>query len=138
MNLVRGLGLIIFISGPWYLAAALRDPEYIKTFLWNHNVLRFFALEKGINHPEPIYFFIPVLLAGFLPWSFFLPPIGHRVWERRYDEGKEERLFLVVWVFTVLLFFSLARNKLGTYLLPLFPPRSEEHTSELQSQFHLV
>jgi len=122
MNLVWGLGLIIFISGPWYLVAALRDPEYIKTFFWNHNVLRFFALEKGINHPEPIYFFIPVLLAGFLPWSFFLPPIGHRVWERRHDEGKEERLFLVVWVFTVLLFFSLARNKLGTYLLPLFPP----------------
>ena len=124
MNLVRGLGLIVFISGPWYLVAALRDPEYIKTFLWNHNVLRFFALEKGVNHPEPIYFFIPILLAGFLPWSFFLPPILHRLWEGRHDEGKGERLFLIVWVATVLLFFSLARNKLGTYILPLFPPLS--------------
>ena len=121
MHLVRGVGLIVLISGPWYLMATLRDPEYIRTFLWNHNVLRFFTLEKGINHPEPVYFFIPVLFAGFLPWSFFLPPVLHQLWERRGDKGKEERLLLVVWVAVVLLFFSLARNKLGTYILPIFP-----------------
>ncbi|MBI2987724.1 MAG: glycosyltransferase family 39 protein [Deltaproteobacteria bacterium] len=122
MRLVRGAGVVLLISVPWYLMAGLRDPEYIWTFLWDHNILRFFALEKGINHPEPIYFFIPVLLAGFLPWSFLLPPILHSLWERRRDKGKEQRLFLIVWAATVLLFFSLSRNKLGTYILPLFPP----------------
>ena len=122
MRLLEGMGLVAFISGPWYLIATLRDPEYIRTFLWNHNVLRFFTLEKGIHHPEPIYFFIPALLAGFLPWSVFLPPILHRLWEQRREEGKGERLFLSVWAAMVLLFFSLARNKLGTYILPVFPP----------------
>ncbi len=122
MHLLRGAGLMLVVSGPWYLMAALRDPEYIKTFLWNHNVLRFFILEKRIHHAEPIYFFVPILFAGFLPWSFFLPPILHHLWERWRDDGREERLFLVVWAAMVLLFFSLARNKLGTYILPLFPP----------------
>lgn len=121
MRLLEGTGVVLLISGPWYLMAALRDPHYIWTFLWDHNVLRFFALEKGINHPEPVYFFIPVLLGGFLPWSLLLPPIARCLWERRQEDGKEERLFLAVWVAVVLVFFSLARNKLGTYILPLFP-----------------
>lgn len=121
MRLPEGAGVALLVSGPWYLMAALRDPEYIRTFLWDHNVLRFFTLEKGINHAEPVYFFILVLIGGFLPWSLFLPPALHSFWERRGDDGREERLFLMVWAATVFFFFSLARNKLGTYILPLFP-----------------
>jgi len=121
MRLLPGLGLTILISGPWYLMAFLRDPEYIRSFLWDHNILRFLTLQKGIHHAESLYFFIPVLLVGFLPWSFFLAPVLHRFWEQRQDAGREERLFLVVWVATVLVFFSLARNKLSTYILPAYP-----------------
>lgn len=123
LRLLGGAGVVLGIAAPWYLAAALRDPQYIWTFLWDHNVLRFFALEKGINHSEPFYFFIPVLLAGFLPWSFLLPLVLRYCWERRGEgAAREERLFLVIWVAAVFIFFSLARNKLGTYILPMFPP----------------
>ncbi|MGH7773441.1 MAG: ArnT family glycosyltransferase [Candidatus Binatia bacterium] len=122
MRLLPGLGMVVLIFGSWCLLTALRDPEYVKTFLWNHNILRFFILQRGIGHPEPIYHFFPVLMVGFLPWSFFLPPVLHNLWERRVEEGQEEKLFLVVWLTTVLIFFSLARNKLGTYVLPAFPP----------------
>lgn len=122
MRLLEGVGLVALISGPWYLIANHLDPEYMRRFLWDHNVLRFFTLEKGIHHPEPVYFFIPILLAGFLPWSVFLPAILHHLWEQRREDGKEERLLLSVWAAVVLLFFSLARNKLGTYILPIFPP----------------
>lgn len=122
MQLLRGIGVVVLVSGPWYLLAALRDPEYIKTFLWSHNVLRFFTSQQGIDHPEPIYYLFLVLGGGFLPWVFFLPPLLHNLWEGRGKEGQEERLFLAVWATTVLVFFSLARNKLGTYILPVFPP----------------
>ncbi len=122
MRLLPGLGMVVLISGSWYLLTALRDPEYIKTFLWNHNVLRFFIIQPGIAHPEPIYYLFPVLMMGFLPWTFFLPPVLHNLWERRAEEGQEEKLFLMVWLTTVLIFFSLSRNKLGTYVLPAFPP----------------
>jgi len=73
-------------------------------------------------------------MGGFLPWIVFLPPAWHRFWERREEGGGEERLFLVVWVVTVLVFFSLSRNKLGTYILPVFPPLALL-TADLLSSF---
>lgn len=122
MNVPGGFAIIALVSGSWYLPAALRDPEYIKNFLWNHNVLRFFTLDKGIDHAEPFFYFIPVFFGGFLPWSLLLPPVLASLWLKSDAASRTERLFLAVWAFTVLIFFSLSRNKLGTYILPMFPP----------------
>lgn len=122
MRWLQGTAIFLIVAGSWYLLAGLWDPDYIKSFLWEHNVLRYLTRTEQIKHIEPIYFLLGVLIAGFLPWSLFLPALLHSVWERRNGEGKEERLFLLVWAVTVLIFFSLSRNKLGTYVLPLFPP----------------
>lgn len=122
MRWLKGLGLILLIAGPWYLLAAFKDPIYMKTFLWDHNVVRFFATESGIKHPEPIYFFFPVLLGGFLPWSLFLPAVVRQCWRERKEKGAQQMLFLSVWAAVVFIFFSLARNKLAHYILPAFPP----------------
>jgi len=51
INLAQGAVVLGLVAGSWYLLAALRDPEYIKTFLWSHNILRFFASRDGIDHP---------------------------------------------------------------------------------------
>jgi 4-amino-4-deoxy-L-arabinose transferase-like glycosyltransferase len=122
IHLLRGIVVMLLVAGPWYLWAGLRDPEFITTFLWDHNIQRFFTSQQGIDHSEPVYYFLPVLLAGFLPWTFFLPVVLHHLWEKRGDQGHEERLFLLVWFVAVFIFFSLSRNKLGTYILPAFPP----------------
>ena len=122
MRLLQGMAVVILVSGSWYLLAAFRDPDYIKTFLWDHNVLRFLTSRQGIDHSEPIYYLFLILIGGFLPWIFYLPSVLNNLWERRGSEGDEERLFFAVWAATVIVFFSLARNKLGTYILPAFPP----------------
>lgn len=122
LRLLQGMGILVVVSGSWYILAAYRDPEYIKTFLWDHNVLRFFTTRQGIDHPEPIYYLLLILAAGFLPWFLFLPSVVHDLWKGKAHENKEEEIFLAVWAVTVLVFFSLARNKLGTYILPAFPP----------------
>ncbi|MBI2999074.1 MAG: glycosyltransferase family 39 protein [Deltaproteobacteria bacterium] len=122
LRLLSGMVIFLLVSGSWYLWAAVQHPEYIWTFLWDHNVVRFFTTEGGIKHSEPVYFLVLVLIGGFLPWSLFLPAVLHSFWGRRSEEGKAERLFLIVWVATILIFFSLSRNKLGTYVLPAFPP----------------
>jgi 4-amino-4-deoxy-L-arabinose transferase-like glycosyltransferase len=61
-------------------------------------------------------------MGGFLPWTLFLPPLVHSMRQRLKKGIGEEKLFLVLWVATVFCFFSLSRNKLGGYILPLFPP----------------
>ncbi|MCH7911780.1 MAG: glycosyltransferase family 39 protein [Deltaproteobacteria bacterium] len=122
IHLLRGIVVMLLVTGPWFLWAGLREPEFITTFLWDHNILRFFNSQQGIDHSEPVYYFLPVLLAGFLPWTFFLPVVLHHLWEKRGDQGHEERLFLFVWFVAIFIFFSLSVNKLGTYILPAFPP----------------
>lgn len=124
MRLFQGMVIVVLVAGPWYLLAAFLDPEYIWAFLWDHNIVRFFTVESGVQHPEPIYFLFLVLMAGFLPWSIFLPPVLSYIWKHRRERSEGDTFFLFVWVITVLIFFSLARNKLGTYVLPAFPPLS--------------
>src|SRR2546428_13183604 len=76
MDLLRGTVIVVLVAGLWYLLAAIRDPAYIWTFLWDHNVARYFTTEPGVKHPEPVYYFLPVLTGGYLPWSLFLPSLS--------------------------------------------------------------
>ncbi|MFQ5849200.1 MAG: glycosyltransferase family 39 protein [Candidatus Binatia bacterium] len=141
IGLLKGMVVTALVAGPWYLLAALHDWEYMRAFLWDHNILRFFGSQQRIYHSEPTYYFLPVLLAGFLPWSLFLPLILHHLWEKRGDQGHEERFFLLVWFGTVFTFFSLSSNKLGTYILPAFAPLAlltgdflKQYTEEVETR----
>lgn len=118
MRLGQGVAIILAVAGPWYVLAAARDPYYMWTFLWKHNFLRFVVSQPGINHPEPLYYLLLILLGGFLPWVLFLPAVGYSRWR----DADETKIFLLVWAAAVVVFFSLSRNKLGTYILPAFPP----------------
>jgi 4-amino-4-deoxy-L-arabinose transferase-like glycosyltransferase len=122
MDLLRGMVIVIVVAGPWYFLAAIRDPEYIWAFFWHHNIARYFTTEPGVKHPGPIYYFLPVLAVGYLPWSLFLPPVIYDFWKRRKQEDWKEVPFLLVWAAVVFVFFSFSRNKLPGYILPLFPP----------------
>ena len=122
MDLLRGTVIVVLVAGLWYLLAAIRDPAYIWTFLWDHNVARYFTTEPGVKHPEPVYYFLPVLTGGYLPWSLFLPSLVYDFWMRRKEQDCEEALFLLVWAVAIFAFFSFSRNKLPGYILPLFPP----------------
>src|SRR4030042_4937619 len=72
-------------------------------------------------HQEPFYYYLPILLGGFLPWSFFLPVTLFRTLRRLFKEKDERIVFLVLWFLVIFLFFSAASSKLSTYILPLFP-----------------
>ena len=73
------------------------------------------------RHPEPFYYYLPVLLGGLLPWSILLPNAMIRATDKDRDAGSGAAVFLVVWIAVMFLFFSAATSKLSTYLLPLFP-----------------
>jgi len=117
-------GVLIFfmVALPWYLAMAMRNPDFIQSFLIQGNLSRF--LSKHPNHQERFYFFLPVLLMGFFPWTTFIPSaLLHHI--KQYWRGRSpDTLFLLLAALVPFIFFSLSTTKLATYILPVFPPLS--------------
>jgi len=104
------------VSLPWYLLCYLKNGNaFPKVFLLRHNLQRFTSSET-LLHGQPWWFYVPVLLAGLIPWA---PLVLISV--RRSTAAEPRRAFLLAWVVWGLAFFSLAANKLPGYVLPLLP-----------------
>lgn len=117
-----GILLFIVIAAPWYfLAAARTGGDLITVFILKHNVGRF--LKPMESHSGPFFYYLLILLAGFYPWSVFLPQaVAHGLRSARFSGRFPGFLRLqVVWASVVLVFFSIARTKLPNYILPSFP-----------------
>ena len=69
---------------------------------------------SDLQHVQPWWFYIPVLLGLLFPWSATVALLPQRV-----DDNRRKLLLLIV-VFGFV-FFSAATNKLPGYLLPLLP-----------------
>jgi len=108
--------LLALIVLPWFIYVAWRFPEFPRFFLWEHHVERY--LEGASYHAEPWWYFGPVLLGLLLPWTGLVP------WalSRRAPLNPDDRIFLLIWAGVVLVFFSLSRGKLATYILPALLP----------------
>jgi len=112
---IRGWVLLAFITLPWFVYAQWRYPEFFRFFILEHHLLRF--LTPAI-HPEPIWYYVPVLLGLLLPWTWLLPwalAPGDRWRDPDYR-------FLVIWAAVIVVFFSLSRGKLVPYILPALLP----------------
>ena len=121
------VGILVFlaIATPWYaLAAGRTGGDLIEGFFIKHNVARF--LKPMESHRGPFYFYFLVLLPGFFPWAVFLPQAFAATlrWRRSALKHAGFGLLLITWSLTVILFFSVARTKLPTYILPAFPALS--------------
>jgi 4-amino-4-deoxy-L-arabinose transferase-like glycosyltransferase len=101
----------LLIALPWYaLCYAANGQAFVDEFLIRHHISRFFTPE--LQHVQPFWFYVPVLLGLLLPWA---PALRHLRWQ----EELKAYLYTVAWGF---LFLSASRNKLPAYVLPLLPP----------------
>jgi 4-amino-4-deoxy-L-arabinose transferase-like glycosyltransferase len=114
-----GIAVVAVLAG-LYLVLALRAPDYLWTFLFQHNVGRYVGRALA-GHPEPFWYYFWILPVTFLPWTLFLPGALARA-RRRAARHDRLTIFLLVWCVVPFVFFTLARAKLATYLLPIFPP----------------
>jgi dolichol-phosphate mannosyltransferase len=110
------------VALPWFAAVAYREPQFVRSFFWTHNVVRFL---QPFDHEEPFWFYFPGLVAGLLPWALLLPGLVR--WLARRDAAAAARrgpalgFFLLAAGWTVF-FFSAAGCKRAVYLLPALPP----------------
>jgi 4-amino-4-deoxy-L-arabinose transferase-like glycosyltransferase len=122
MYLPSGLALFILIAAPWHILINRANPEFFDFYFIREHFQRF--LTTVHQHYKPFWFFIPVLVLGFFPWSAFLvqairqnlPPS----WKDRNQH--KDAIFLMLWAGIVFLFFSASSSKLIPYILPILPP----------------
>lgn len=114
----HGAVIVLGVAAPWYVAAWLRSPEYIETFLIRHNLERY-AVAGAVTHQEAWWYYPLLLPAVLLPWSLLLPAAIRD----RFAATERDRLdvFCGIWALTVILFFLPAKARLITYMLPAVP-----------------
>ena len=129
---VKGIVLFLVTSMPWYIAQlAINGQEFIQQFFIKHHFMRYTGVISG--HRGPIFYYIPVLIAGLFPWIAFLPA-GIRGLFRDSNElrvtnnNSTSRLSLsllaFIWFAFIFIFFSFSTTKLPNYILPAIPATS--------------
>ncbi len=120
MRLFSGITLFLAISAPWFVLVSLKNPEFAGFFFIHEHFERF--LTKVHGRYQPLWFFLPVLFVGMLPWSFFIPSALRSAWRSRNQSAAPFRFFLVIWSLLIFLFFSKSNSKMIPYILPVYPP----------------
>jgi 4-amino-4-deoxy-L-arabinose transferase-like glycosyltransferase len=111
----RGWLLLAAVALPWFVLVQWRYPQFFRFFILEQNLGRY--LTPAI-HPQPVYYYLPVLLGLALPWSWLWPwALASRRAPRNPDQA-----FLLIWAGAILVFFSLSRGKLPPYILPALLP----------------
>ena len=103
---------------PWVLAIYREEPDFWRSFFWIEHIQRF-ASEKA-QHKSPFWFYIPIFIAGILPWAGTLwGTFKHTSARIRHEPAVAWTAFSVALPFV---FLSITSSKWLTYILPCFPP----------------
>ncbi len=118
-----GIGVFCLITLPWFVLVSYRNPEFIEFFVVKQHLARFFSPEE---HQQPLWFFVPIVFGGMLPWSLCVLCAPGRLREflrwRHLRRLSPAAWYCLSWSAVVFVFFSLSGSKLATYVLPLFCP----------------
>ncbi|WP_242196600.1 MULTISPECIES: lipid IV(A) 4-amino-4-deoxy-L-arabinosyltransferase [unclassified Pseudomonas] len=107
----------IIVSLPWALAVHLQEPDYWNFFFWHEHIQRFAG--DDAQHAEPFWFYLPLMVAFSLPWIALLPSTIKQAW---LQKRLPQTAYLLLWLLMPLAFFSLAKGKLPSYIMPCLLP----------------
>ncbi len=124
---IPGIALYLAVALPWYIAVQLRNPEFFRFFILEHNLARF--SQDVYHHHQPWWFYVPVFLLAMMPWTFALILAVAERARLIWSEGKQAfaspedswPLFLLLWMLVPVVFFSASQSKLPGYILPAVP-----------------
>jgi 4-amino-4-deoxy-L-arabinose transferase-like glycosyltransferase len=109
---------------PWYVAMWLtHGTPYLQSFFLADNLERFATTRY--NDVRAIWYYVPILLGGLVPWTIFLlvlpwRPLRDVLRRRRRLTNEEWRL--LIWTIVPLVLFTASVGKQPRYILPVLPP----------------
>jgi 4-amino-4-deoxy-L-arabinose transferase-like glycosyltransferase len=126
---IPGIGLYLLVMLPWYIAVQLRNPQFFRFFILEHNLARF--SQDIYHHRQPFWFYLPVFLLAMMPWTLVLiAAVVERVraiWSqgmKAFSTSTAEdswQVFLLLWMSVPIVFFSASHSKLPGYIMPAVP-----------------
>ncbi|MGM3276198.1 glycosyltransferase family 39 protein [Ralstonia sp. 24A2] len=121
LHLVTGLIVFFAVGAPWFVLISARNPEFAWFFFVHEHFQRFTSTVHNRN--APLWYFVPLLLAGFLPWLAQLPGAARLTFARgeAAANGFRPTLMLGLWAILIFAFFSISDSKLPGYIFPIIP-----------------
>lgn len=120
----------------WYVAAWHQGGDAFLQLIYEENILRLIGKMSYESHINPWYYNVMTVTLGFLPYTllvivslFSLP--WKRVWERlctmhknfvkRLRSMDDARLFSLLSIVLIFIFYCIPKSKRSVYLLPIYP-----------------
>lgn len=123
LGLLWGPLLTIVVAATWYAPVIARHGwSFIDEFFIQHHFARY--VSNKYHHPQPVYFYLPIMALLQLPWTAFLVAAlaGIPRWDFRVEDAAGKlRVLALAWLLAPVAFFSLSGSKLPGYILPALP-----------------
>lgn len=124
-----GLLLAAILTLPWYIAAEIRTPGFLRYFIIGEHFERFVVSGwqgdlYGSGHARPKGMIWLYAFGTLLPWTVFavaLVPRGKAVLATLSRDDQGWHSYLALWALSPLLLFTPAANILAAYVLPGLP-----------------
>jgi 4-amino-4-deoxy-L-arabinose transferase-like glycosyltransferase len=119
------IAFLLVLTVPYYVWAHVgTNGAFTEAFFLKQNLGRMVGV---VNHVNPFWWYIPVVIGGFFPWS--VCALGSGPFLLRYFKNRTRlttarqqlTFFCLCWATLGFLFFSAIPTKLQTYIVPIFP-----------------
>jgi 4-amino-4-deoxy-L-arabinose transferase-like glycosyltransferase len=123
LGILWGVPLCLAVAAAWYAPVIARHGStFVNEFFIQHHFARY--VSNKYHHPQPFYFYLPIILMLALPWTLFFVSgfVSLRETNARADDAATKlRVLMLAWLVVPLLFFSASGSKLPGYVLPALP-----------------
>ena len=142
---VSGLLVFICITFPWFIVVESKYPGMLSYMFGMHQLARFTGTQ--FNNPQPFWFYLVAISLLMGPWflGFWVHQyqnlydilrnssgfkerlksfLNEFKWEKQ-NQIKSEKLLIglcVIWVWVIVIFFSIPSSKIIGYVLPVIAP----------------
>jgi len=120
LHIVSGVLVFFALTLPWFILVQIKNPDFLHFFFIVQQFERY--LTPAQHRPGAFYYFVPVLLIGFLPWLSLAWRSARLAFQMpRQPNGFAPVALLAIWTVFIFLFFSASHSKLLSYVLPIAP-----------------